>query len=166
MKTLWMYAAVAVGAWLLQQSLTPYLPGFSYFNVLWVVLMTYAFRHPLKDSGVLAVLLGVFLDFMGTSQVFLFGWIFFVLIALLRSFISKMFVETFWAKALWIGIFTALGIVLEWLGLELMGDAVGRRWLLFSELLPRVLGNTALMLVLGPYLSKLGRPKRKLRHAF
>lgn len=124
-------------------------------ELVWVLLLYAAFSWPLTICGALAIALGFMTDLAGTPFLGLFASIYFVTVVILRAFIAQMFIETLWARLLWIGIFTLLASVMEWGLLECISRAEGLRNYLLVYTVPQCLFNMVLAAFLLPLLDRV-----------
>jgi hypothetical protein len=124
-------------------------------NFVWIIVLFLGFTTTLGECGVLAICLGLMGDIAGAPFLGFFATIYFSLVALLRGFIAHIFVETLWARLLWVGIFSLLAILMEWGLLELVGGSEGLRSYLLTYALPQAVVSMVLAAIMLPLLDRL-----------
>ncbi len=125
------------------------------FDFVWILVLALAFSSTLAESGFIIICLGLMEDISGTPFLGFFATIYFTFAAVLRAFIAHMFVETLWARLLWVGIITILAYALEWGLLELVGRSQGLRSYLITYAPLQALVNMVLAAILLPSLDRL-----------
>lgn len=125
------------------------------FEFIWILVLYLAFTKTLGKCGLLVICLGLIEDIGGAPFLGFFATIYFFCAVLLRTFISHMFVETLWARLLWVGIFSFLALLLEWGLLEGVSESQGLRNYLFPYVFLQSIMNMVLAAVQIPLLDRL-----------
>jgi len=102
------------------------------FELLWIMVLYLGFSTSLLEGAVTVLTLGFLTDLAAGPFVGLYATVFFLFFALLRGFIAHMFVETLWARLLWVGILSVAANAVEWCLLMAMGEGSGMRNFIWS----------------------------------
>lgn len=124
-------------------------------ELVWILVLSLAFSSTLAECGGLIVFLGLMEDLAGTPFLGFFVTIYFLLASLMRAFIAHMFVETLWARLVWVGIFTLLAFVVEWGLLAAIGYGSNLRGYALTYTLLQGLVNMVLAAIMLPLLDRL-----------
>jgi len=125
------------------------------FDLVWILVLFLAFSSPLIECGLIILCLGFMEDLSGTPFIGFFATLYFFFAVLLRAFIVHMFVETLWARLLWIGIFTLFAFMAEWCLLIVIREDVSLPGYLLSYALLQAPVNMVAAAFLLPFLDRL-----------
>ncbi len=150
------YLIVGFFALLLESTLFASWPSVTLrFEFVWILVLFLAFSSPLNECGPIAIGLGLMEDITGAPFLGFFATVYFSFAVLLRAFIAHMFVETLWARLLWVGIFTLLALSLEWGLLAAMGRSEGIQSYLLTYALLQSLVNMVVAAFFLPLLDRV-----------
>lgn len=125
------------------------------FEFVWILVLFLAFSSPLSECGLLVIGLGLMEDITGAPFLGFFATVYFAFAVLLRTFIAHMFVETLWARLLWVGIFTLLAMTMEWGLLAAMDKSEGIQNYLLTYALLQSLVNMVVAAFLLPLMDRV-----------
>jgi len=91
------------------------------FDIVWVLILYLGFTTNLHESGLLVLSLGLMADIAGSPFLGFFATVYFAIFCLLRSVIAHIFVETLWARLLWVAILSLLATFGKWGLMAVMG---------------------------------------------
>lgn len=150
------FVLLAAVALLLQTTwLSPWPSQTLRFEFVWIIVLYLGFATNLTESGLTVITLGFMEDLTGTPFIGFFASIYFLFFILLRSFITHMFVETLWARLLWVGILSLLATVAEWGLMAAVGQGGGIRPFLLTYGLLQSLVNMVVAAILFPLFDRL-----------
>jgi len=124
-------------------------------QLVWICILYLGFRGPLRQNSLLALLLGLIADALGTPFLGPLATVYFLTVVLLRVFTAQMFVETLWARLSWVGILSIAATLFRWGLLVIAGrsDIVQSFSLSYSTLQAFI--NMATAALLFPVFEKL-----------
>ena len=125
------------------------------FELVWIMVLYLGFSTSLLESAATVLTMGFLTDLTAGPFFGLYATIFFLFFALLRSFIAHMFVETLWARLLWVGIFSVMANAVEWCLLAAMGKEGGMQGFLWSFGLLQSVMNMFVAIILFAILDRM-----------
>lgn len=125
------------------------------FDLVWLIVIYLALSAPLSQCGPLAIMLGLMEDMAGAPFLGFFATVYFCVVVSLRAFMVHLFVETLWARLIWVGILTIMALLLEWGLMALMGMADGIRTLFLTYVLFQSLINMVVAALFFPLLERV-----------
>lgn len=134
------------------------------FELVWIMVLYLGFSTSFLESALTVLTMGFVTDLAAGPFLGLYATIFFLFFALLRSFIAHMFVETVWARLLWVGILSVTANAVEWCLLAAMGKESGMQSFLWSFGLLQSVLNMFVAIVLFAVLDRIEAFCYGLRH--
>lgn len=123
-------------------------------ELVWILVLFLGFSMTLRESGFIVISLGLMEDLIGTPFMGLYAAIYFMFVALIRSFSAHMFMETLWARLLWVGILTVFAMIMEWMLMAVLGQSEGIGSFVLAFGLLQGLMNMLLAAIMLPLLDR------------
>ncbi len=126
-------------------------------ELVWLLVLYLGFSVSLREGAILIILLGLIEDLWGTPVLGFFTTLYLLFFILLRTFIANLYVETLWARLMWVGAVSLLATLVEEGLMSLLGMGTGLHRFFLTHGLVQALFNMIAAAVLFPLLERLER---------